>query len=446
MPNQGQTRSSRIVRIIFENSLFLIAGAVLALVWANVDLESYRAFVNFDVGQLLHAGAESEHPGETPDVEGAHAEHALTLRFIVNDILMALFFAIAAKEVWESMLPGGALSNLRRAATPLLATTGGLLGPALLYILGTFVIGQSGWFGQPGVLGRGWAVPCATDIAFSFLVARRIFGPGHPAIAFLLLLAIADDAAGLVILAIVYPQAQLQLPWLLLAGVAVAVALLMRRLRLQSFWWYLIIPGTLSWFSFYFTGIHAALGLVPIIPCLPHAHSDLGIFARDELKRHDTLSHFEHWWKKPVEVFLGLFGLANAGVVLGNFGAPTALVLVGLIVGKPLGITLFTWIAEKIFKLEIPGGMSYRHVFTLGIVAGIGFTVALFMSDAAFPAGQFSEDVRDAVKMGALISLAAAVVAFVVARGLGIRPVGRRQLAELESQLDAPIRVEKNRT
>ena len=140
----------------------------------------------------------------------------LTVAFLVNDILMALFFALAAKEVWEAMLPGGALSNPRRAATPLLATVGGLIGPALLYILGAVLVGQSGWFGQEGDLARGWAVPCATDIAFSYLVARAIFGVGHPAIAFLLLLAIADDAAGLAILAIAYPQAPLQPAWLLL--------------------------------------------------------------------------------------------------------------------------------------------------------------------------------------------------------------------------------------
>jgi NhaA family Na+:H+ antiporter len=149
----------------------------------------------------------------------------------------------------------------------------------------------------------------------------------------------------------------------------------------------------------------------------------LGIFAREELNLKDTLSDFEHFWKRPVEVFLGLFGLVNAGVVLGNTGAPTGLVLIGLILGKPLGITSFTWIAEKVFKLEIPGGMSYRHVFTLGTVAGIGFTVALFMAEAAFPACQFPEDLRDAVKMGALASLLAALVAFVVARLLGIRPL-----------------------
>jgi NhaA family Na+:H+ antiporter len=278
------------------------------------------------------------------------------------------------------------------------------------------------WSGRE-TLGRGWAVPCATDIAFSYLVARLIFGNGHPAIAFLLLLAIADDAAGLIILAIAYPQGEIQISWFLLTIAAMATAFVFRKLRLQSFWWYLLIPGVMSWISFYFAGIHAALGLVPIIPCLPHAHTDLGIFAREELHRSDTLNEFEHWWKNPVELILGLFGLANAGVALGNIGTGTYLVVIGLLIGKPVGITLFTWLAEKVFRLEVPAGMNYRHIVTLGAVAGIGFTVALFVSEAAFPAGQFPDELRDAVKMGALASFLAAVVSFIVARALGIKPL-----------------------
>ncbi len=446
------------IKFLFDNSLFLIGGALLALVWANLDKTSYDAVIQFDVaalvkGEAQHAAAPIEksavhdesaeaEKAQTHDAaehaateheqgtegEEAHADdagsghHGLTIHFIINDILMALFFAIAGKEVWESMLPGGALSNPRKAATPLLATLGGIIGPAGLYVVGALLLGQSGWFGQDGVLGRGWAVPCATDIAFSYLVARLIFGNGHPAIAFLLLLAIADDAAGLIILAIAYPQSPLQPQWLLLTVAAMATALAFRKMRLQSFWWYLLIPGVASWFSFYFAGIHAALGLVPIIPCLPHAHTDLGIFARKELNRDDTLNEFEHWWKNPVEIILGLFGLCNAGVVMGNVGSATALVVIGLLVGKPLGITLFTWIAEKVFHLEVPDGMSYRHIITLGAVAGIGFTVALFVSEAAFPAGKFPDELRDAVKMGALASFFAAVVAFVVARILGVKP------------------------
>ena len=295
--------------------------------------------------------------------------------------------------------------------------------------------------GELGQLGRGWAVPCATDIAFSYLVARLVFGKGHPAIAFLLLLAIADDAAGLVILAVAYPQKPIEPTWFLLTAGAMATAWTFHKVfRLHGFWWYLLLPGTMSWLSFYGAGIHAALGLVPIIPFMPHAHTDLGMFARNELGRHDTLNEFEHWWKNPVELILGFFGLTNAGVVLSSVGPGTFLVLTGLVVGKPLGITLFTWVAERVMKLEMPSGMNYRHVVTLGTVAGIGFTVALFVSEAAFPAGRYPDALRDAVKMGALGSFFAGVLAFGVGRALGIRP-GKDEPAGSEPEEAIPAQA-----
>ncbi len=326
---------------------------------------------------------------------------------------MALFFAIAAKEVWESLLPGGALSNPRKAATPLLATVGGIVGPALIYMTGSYLTGSH------DTLGKGWAIPCATDIAFSYLVARVIFGSGHPAIAFLLLLAIADDAAGLMILAVFYPQAPIVPQWLLLTVGAMLAALLLRRMKVHTHWAYILGPGVLCWYSFFQANIHPALGLVPIIPLLPHAHTDLGIFAKAELDRDDTLNEFEHFWKIPVECFLGLFGLANAGVVLSSLGTGTWLVVTGLLVGKPVGITLLTLFAEKGLKLEKPAGMDYRHVVTLGMVAGIGFTVALFVSVAAFAV---PGAIQDSVKMGALLSFGAAPLAIILGRVLGVRP------------------------
>ena len=157
---------------------------------------------------------------------------------------------------------------------------------------------------------------------------------------------------------------------------------------------------------------------MPIIPTLPHAQTDLGLFAREELGRHDTLNEFEHWWKNPVEIFLGLFGLANAGVVLSSVGTGTWLVLGGLLIGKPVGITLFTWLGLKPLKLELPTGMSLRHLLTVGMIAGIGFTVALFVATAAeFP----DAATLDAVKMGALGSFGAAFIAILGARAMGIR-------------------------
>ncbi|WP_158222515.1 Na+/H+ antiporter NhaA [Rhodopirellula sp. MGV] len=456
----GHDQPKGLFRFFIDNSLFLITGAVVALIWANLAAqnhsESYHNFIHFDVRTLVGAGGsheatdshnsspsvvveeaeviESHADGETIVEEAEHAStgsheahdshevgghsdgdsghHWYSLLFIINDVLMSLFFAIAAKEVWESLLPGGSLSNPRKAATPLLATFGGIVGPAVFFISGAMLTGTTAEFG------KGWAVPCATDIAFSYLVARLIFGIGHPAIAFLLLLAIADDAAGLVILAVFYPSAPIEPMWLLLTAAAMATAWLLSKLKVHSHWFYILGPGIASWFSFYQANIHPALGLVPIIPFLPHAASDLGIFAREELNRQDTLNEFEHFWKVPVEIILGLFGMVNAGVVMSSVGTGTWLVLAGLLLGKPVGITLMTLFAEKVLRLEKPAGMDYRHVVSLGMVAGIGFTVALFVSVAAF---KQPGAIQDSVKMGALLSFAAAPLAVLIAKGLGVR-------------------------
>ena len=442
--HRGERRN--IVRTLVDNSFLLIFGAAVALVWANwaadAGSDSYESFTEFDVSRLWGGGGDgtdathatdstmasdsspeshSPHsdgaatPGaDAPGPEPAHGSHGLTLHFIVNDVLMALFFAIAAKEVWESLLPGGALSNPKKAATPLLATAGGILGPVVIYLGLAYLSGEEIF----ATFADGWAVPCATDIAFSYLVAKFIFGSSHPAIAFLLLLAIADDAAGLVILAIAYPQAPIEPAWLLATVAAVLGAIGLRKMKVHTHWAYLLGPGVVSWFSLYFAHIHPALGLVPIIPVLPHANTDLGLFAREEMGRNDTLNEFEHFWKLPVEYFLGLFGLVNAGVVFSSLGAGTWLVLAGLILGKPLGIVGMTFLAERGFGFEMPAGMSYRHVFVLGVIAAIGFTVALFVSVAAFTT---PGAVRDSVKMGALLSFAAAPLAIGIARAIGIR-------------------------
>ena len=435
----GQKKRSGAVAFLFENSIFLIGGALIALIWANTAPDSYHRFIEYDFGSLLAEHAEADDPptGEAapdPETEAVnendqaapdeHHGHKWDLHHIVNDLLMALFFAIAGSEVWEALLPGGALSNRRKAATPLMATLGGIVGPAGIYLLGAFALGESG-------LNRGWAIPCATDIAFSYLVARLIFGQGHPAIAFLLLLAIADDAAGLVILAVAYPSGPLHPEWFLAVLLAMGIGFRMRKAGLHSFWWYLLIPGSLSWFAFLQSGVHPALGLVPVIVTMPHAHTDLGIFAREEMNRDDTLNSFVKWWADPVELILGLFGLVNAGVAFSSAGAGTWLVLSGLLIGKPVGILLFTWLSQRVLRLEIPGGMNYRDVVTLGMIAGIGFTVALFVSTAAF--NQPGDPHLDAAKMGALASFLAAVLSFGLARMLGVRKFNPSEDSPTES-------------
>ena len=213
---------SSIARFVFDNSLLLLAGTLAAVVWANVDFASYDAVA---------------HP----------------LHFWVNDLGMVFFFALAAKEVFEATLPGGALASGRQAASPLMAAVGGMAAPAAIYAGLTLTLG-------PSELLRGWAIPCATDIAFSAMVARAIFPKGHPAIPFLLLLAIADDALGLVILALFYPSGPLSFGALFgLMTAAILLALWLRRRRTRSFWAFILGPGAISWAALYWGGFHPAL-------------------------------------------------------------------------------------------------------------------------------------------------------------------------------------------
>lgn len=389
--------NSVVINFLFENSIFLIAGAAIALVYANLAPDSYH--------HLIH------HPNANV---GGHEVNLF--HFIVNDVAMAFFFLLAGKEIREAMLPGGPLASVRTASLPLLATLGGMLGPALIYTVGAINFSPA--------LTRGWAIPMATDIAFSYMVARLIFprigGKTHPAIVFLLLLAIADDAGGLIVLATFYPTGETN-P-LLLGGLgvgAIGIALLLwRGFKVVSFWPYLFVPGLISWVGFFKGGIHPALALVPLAWCMPHAQTDLGIWEPGESEGHDTLNRMEHWWKRPVELILGFFGFVNAGVVLSAMGTGTVLVCLGLLFGKPLGIVTMTKIGQ-LFGLSLPSGMTNRDLIVLGFAAGIGFTVALFVSVVAFPAGPL----QDSVKMGALFSFFVAPITLVISRILhGSKP------------------------
>ena len=352
-------------------------GTLIALVWVNVERESYVRF--------------------------AHRLH-----FIVNDIGMAFFFALAAKEVVEATAPGGALHSPRRAAMPLVAAVGGMLGPALIFVTLTIVLDRPN-------LERGWAIPTATDIAFSYLAARFIFGAKHPAIPFLLLLAIAEDTLGLLILAAFYPTGPVRLiDFTLLLGAGMAVAWGLRKRGVVNFWPCILVGGVLSWLGFYRGGLHPALALVPIIPFLPHAARDYGLFV-EAPNEHDTLNEFEHRFKRPVDVMLFLFGLVNAGVVVENVGAGTWFVLLSIVIGKPAGILAATMVSS-LAGLRLPAHVTWRDMTVVGIIAGIGFRVALFFATAAFPYGRL----LDETKMGALLSFSAFFIGLGAARVLKV--------------------------
>jgi Na+:H+ antiporter, NhaA family len=389
---------SKAARFILDNSLLLVAGTAAAVVWANLDITTYER---------------AAHP----------------LHFAVNDVGMVFFFALAAKEVFEATLAGGPLASPRRALAPLAAAVGGMAAPALIYASLAMTLG-------PAELVRGWAIPCATDIAFSAMVARIIFPVSHPAIPFLLLLAIADDALGLIILAVFYPSGALSLLALaVLMTAAILGALWLRRRRTLSFWPYVMGPGALSWAALYLGGFHPALALVPIVPFMPHCQRDLGMFDPREEYQPDTLNRFEHWWAIPVQFVLLLFGFANAGVPFEQIGAGTYYVLAGLLVGKPIGILLFSGAAGLVGG-SLPPGLRWTDLLVVGVIASIGFTVSLFFATAAFPAGAALAE----TKMGALLSFIAVPLAFGVARAVRWResPARIRPARTTRRVIDAP--------
>jgi NhaA family Na+:H+ antiporter len=170
-------------------------------------------------------------------------------------------------------------------------------------------------------------------------------------------------------------------------------------------------------------GLHPALALVPVLPFIPHAPRDEGLYVEAAHRTPDPLTEFEHWWSTPVEFVLFFFALANAGVPLTGAGSVTWIVLAALLIGKPLGILVATWISER-GGLRRPDGLRWRELLVVGMIAGIGFTVALFFATAAFDPG----DNMDEAKLGAMLSITAALLALATAQALG---VGRRRTSRV---------------
>ena len=411
------------------------------MVFANIDIHAYEEMVDYHIF------------GDNTKIFGK----AVTVHFLINEIFMVFFFGIATKEITESVLPGGALNPMRKAINPLMGTLGGVFGPAGLFLLLAWVF--YGGSGDMSIVANGWGIPTATDIALAWLVARIVFGAGHPAVNFLLLLAVADDAIGLGIIAVFYPDPQHPVApaWLLLVVAGMVVALVMRRFEVRRWIVYILIAGGLSWVGLVKSSIEPALALVVIVPFLPGPKTTHGLFEEDEHEyehthpqggeaalgqdvpaedvlaegtpaaatgeeeeelhhRHAPLDAFEHQLKLPVDFGLFFFAFANAGVAFASITQVTFIVLLSLIVGKTVGITLFSWVGVRL-GFPLPEGMGTKHLLVAAIIAGLGLTVALFVAGKAYDDPAF----QDPAKMGAVLSAGAAIIAFAVGRFLKVK-------------------------
>ena len=361
---------------VLEYLLALPVGCAAALAWANTGPESYYRFA--------HATA-----------------------FVVNDIGMVFFFALITKEVAEATLPGGALHPWRRAALPVVAAIGSVLVSIAIYLAVNHYFGEH-------MLEDGWVAACAIDIPGSYVIARLIFGR-HPAVPFLLLLAIAADGIGLAAVAVLHPVGDAHpVIGLFLMVAALGGAAVLRHRRVKSFWLYLLGPGVVSWTALFVGGVHPALALVPIVPFFPHGRRDRGLMVEPLPQAHDTLTMFERWWQLPVEGVILLFGLVNAGVPLhgleeGMWAIPIAAL------GRPFGIAAAVGIAISA-GLHLPLRVGWREVLVVGCTATIGLVFALFFAAAVMPLGALLLE----MKMGALITIAGGGLAFAVARVLTV--------------------------
>ena len=392
----------------------LVLAALVALAWANSPwAETYDALWATRV-RIGSAGLALEKQ----------------LVVWVNDLLMALFFLLVGVEIKRELLTGE-LNDRRKAALPLVAAVGGMLAPLLVYV----------GVAHEGAAARGWAIPMATDIAFALGVAR-LLGRRVPAALVVLLtaLAVVDDLGAILVIALFY-AADLSLEAHVAAGALTLVLLGLNRAGVQRPGWYMLV-GVPLWVAVLKSGVHATLAGVVVGLCVParvrFSREEVVAQARalleaaergaDDAATQDALTALEQRIEEsqspgrrlermlhPLVAFviLPLFALANAGISLGGVGradllSPAALgASLGLLLGKPAGVLGASWVAVRCGLAALPRGVGWLHLAGVGALAGIGFTMSLFVAGLAF--GEDAVSHRQA-KLGVLAASVAAAV------------------------------------
>lgn len=400
-----------------SSGLLLLIATVVALVWANIG-NSYHDFWFTELELAVGDWHIQMHVEE-----------------FVNDALMTIFFFVVGLEI-KRELAVGELSNPRVAALPGIAALGGMVVPALAFV--ALNLGAA-----DGAI-DGWGIPMATDIAFALGVVALLGSRVSPQIKlFLLTLAIADDIGAIAVIAIFYTS-DLDFFWLALAIAALAFTRALAIARVWATFVYVVI-GVFIWYATWRSGVHAtiagvALGLLtPAVPLLDRSEADLIADRLPDEPHPEEIRHTAFLLRNNVGVaqrletllhpftsmvIVPIFALANAGVEISGDALSDAAsstvtwgIVLGLVVGKPVGIVTFTWIATR-FSFDLPRGVSWREFIGLGAAAGVGFTVSIFISGLAFDDGGLIQQ----AKLGVLLaSLTSAVVALSIL-GLGTSP------------------------
>jgi Na+/H+ antiporter NhaA len=401
------------------SAALLLAAAIAAVVWANLPGAGYETFWTTEVAVRIGSWTT-----------------ALDLRHVVNDAAMAVFFLVVGLEISREVTVGE-LRNRRTVIVPALGAVGGLVLPAVIYLL----------FVHSGPAAAGWGIPMSTDTAFVIGVLA-LFGPRCPdqLRLFLLTLAIVDDIGAITVMAVFYTPS-VSMPALVVAAVLVVVLVLLRWLGVWRLAPYVLV-GLALWGAVYASGVHPTLAgvlvglLLPATPVEAEQGARVRFYGRAVIERadpararravaaaratvpaNDRLQEELH----PVSAFLivPVFGLANAGVALSGPALQQAFssrvtigVIVALLLGNAIGISLAAGVALRSGLGELPGRVRYGHLIGGAVLAGIGFTISLFITDLAFT----DEVLRREAKVGVLAgSLLAAALGSLLLRYLGER-------------------------
>jgi NhaA family Na+:H+ antiporter len=372
----GRRNFTDTLRAENAGAILLAIGTVLALIWANSPWrDSYTDLSNTVVGPA-----------------GLHLN--LSIASWATDGLLTIFFFVVGLELKREFVTGQ-LRNPATAVVPIIAAVGGMITPAAVYVVVNLA------HGGPSM--GGWAIPVATDIAFAVAVLT-LFGRSLPIAlrAFLLTLAVVDDLLGIVVIAVLYAEG-LAFGWLAAAFLTIGVLALLTRRHVTGL---VLVPlAVLAWFCMHRSGVHATIAGVLIgftVPALARAGQD-----------HSVAERWEHRWR-PVSAGLAVpvFALFAAGVSLSPAALADTLtepaaqgVILGLVIGKPLGIMLATFFLITLTRAALDRTVTWLDLFAVTVVSGIGFTVALLIGELSFaPGTPQSEPVKAGILIGSLVS------------------------------------------
>lgn len=353
--------------------ILLIICVIISLIIANTGLnDGFNDFLGQQIGY-----------------ESSSIQLRYPISLWINDGLMAIFFLLVGLEIKREMMEGE-LSTPKKAAMPIFAALGGMLIPAGIYFL----------FNHSAQTSAGWGIPMATDIAFALgiisLLGKRV--PVSLKI-FLAALAIVDDLGAILVIAIFYTN---ELHWdqLLYSGIILTLLILMNRFGVKKLIFY-IIPGIFLWYFIHHSGIHATIAGVLLALTIP----------TNPVKETSPLEALEHAIVKPVNfIIMPVFALANTNIrfmpeMIDGLYSPLGLgIILGLVLGKPIGITLFSWLSVKLGFSSLPSKANWSHIIGLGLLAGIGFTMSIFIALLSFSNPEFQVEAKFSILIASLIA------------------------------------------